>query len=297
MSALQQQRLAAFAADVAPTEAACLDVAAMRGARKVTFALGAELPPSAFSRPGGATRFLTITDSFVAAGHLADLSRWPRLVRLNVNGCDVDLPGLVALAAAPALTDLCLERTNVTDAGLASVAQVTRLRWLTLGQTAITDVGLAALRPLADLRVLWVNQTAVTDAGLMRLAELGRLTGINADRSGVTAAGKDALFAAQQAALRRARRNRPPYRPIWMRLSQWCSRSPPPCPSGSGIASSATGRSPKPGRRQKSVRCTTRWARPVARSWTGSAPSGHAPNRGRTPFNSAARRITAARCT
>lgn len=140
----------------------------------------------------------------ITAGDLVDLASLTNLESLWFDGCPVGDEGIEELARLPKLARVVLNNTHITDAALKHVATIPRLDWLWLDGTAVTDRGLAHLTAATGLNSLAIRNTAVTNDGILPLAVLSKLNlSAGAVRgSAVTEAGLDALFRAQQAAIK-----------------------------------------------------------------------------------------------
>ena len=140
----------------------------------------------------------------ITSGDLVDLASLTNLESLWFDGCPVGDEGIEELARLPKLARVVLNNTHITDAALKHLATIPRLDWLWLDGTAVTDRGLAHLTAATGLNSLAIRNTAVTDDGILPLAVLSKLNlSAGAVRgSAVTEAGLDALFRAQQAAIK-----------------------------------------------------------------------------------------------
>ena len=88
---------------------------------------------------------LNLADGAIGDAEMADVARFPNLVRLR------------------------LDRTRVTDAGIAHVRTLQHLEYLNLHGTRVGDAGLMHLAGLRNLRALYLWQSAATAAGIDRL--------------------------------------------------------------------------------------------------------------------------------
>jgi hypothetical protein len=88
---------------------------------------------------------LNLADGAIGDAEMADVARFPNLVRLH------------------------LERTRVTDMGIAHVRTLQNLEYLNLHGTKVGDGGLVHLAGLKNLRALYLWQSAATPAGVERL--------------------------------------------------------------------------------------------------------------------------------
>ena len=88
---------------------------------------------------------LNLADGAIGDAEMADVARFPNLVRLR------------------------LERTQVTDAGVAHVRTLEHLEYLNLHGTRVGDPGLIHLADLRNLRALYLWQSAASPAGVERL--------------------------------------------------------------------------------------------------------------------------------
>ena len=88
---------------------------------------------------------LNLADGAIGDAEMADVARFPNLVRLR------------------------LERTQVTDAGVAHVRTLEHLEYLNLHGTRVGDSGLIHLADLRNLRALYLWQSAASPAGVERL--------------------------------------------------------------------------------------------------------------------------------
>ena len=143
----------------------------------------------------------------ITSRDLVDLASLTHLESLWFDGCPVGDEGIEELARLPKLARVVLNNTHITDAALKDLATIPRLDWLWLDGTAVTDRGLAHLTASTRLNSLAIRNTAVTDDGILQLAVLSKLNlSAGAVRgSAVTEAGLDALFRAQQAAIKAAK--------------------------------------------------------------------------------------------
>ncbi len=140
----------------------------------------------------------------ITSADLVDLASLTNLESLWFDGCPVGDEGIEELARLPKLARVVLNNTHITDAALKHLATIPRLDWLWLDGTAVTDRGLAHLTAATGLISLAIRNTAVTDDGILPLAVLSKLN-LSAGTvrgSAVTEAGLDALFRAQQAAIK-----------------------------------------------------------------------------------------------
>ena len=88
---------------------------------------------------------LNLADGAIGDAEMADVARFPNLVRLRLDG------------------------TRVTDAGMAHVRTLQHLEYLNLHGTRVGDAGLTHLAGLRNLRALYLWQSAATPAGVERL--------------------------------------------------------------------------------------------------------------------------------
>jgi hypothetical protein len=137
---------------------------------------------------------------------ISDIASLSGLESLWFDRCPVGDERIEELARLPKLNRVVLEHSQITDEALRHLAAIPRLDWLWLDGTAITDRGLAHLKTVTGLTRLAIRDTAVTDEGILQLAVLPKLELSSGTVRGtaVTEAGLDALFSAQQAAIRSA---------------------------------------------------------------------------------------------
>ena len=102
-------------------------------------------------------------------------ARLPALVRLDLDGSDVDDARAAGLAHLPALAELYLADTAVGDATAAVIGGLRRLTTLDLSGTAVGDRGTAALAHLVHLHELSLARTRIGDPGLEPLGGLVEL--------------------------------------------------------------------------------------------------------------------------
>jgi uncharacterized membrane protein len=95
---------------------------------------------------------LNLADGAIGDAEMADIARFPNLVRLRLDG------------------------TRVTDLGLAHMRALQHLEYLNLHGTRVGDAGLRHLAGLRNLRALYLWQSAATPEGIERLrAELPKV--------------------------------------------------------------------------------------------------------------------------
>ena len=129
---------------------------------------------------------VNLADAAIGDAELAEVARFPNLIRLHLEG------------------------TRVTDAGMAHLRTMRNLEYLNLHGTAVGDSGLAQLGGLKNLRSLFLWQSAVTPSGVDRLhAQLPKLradVGISpAKADSIRAEAKaDSIRTAAQKAARKA---------------------------------------------------------------------------------------------
>jgi hypothetical protein len=88
---------------------------------------------------------------------------------LNLAGGAIGDVEMADVARFPNLVRLRLDRTRVTDAGIAHVRTLQHLEYLNLHGTRVGDAGLMHLAGLGNLRALYLWQSAATPAGVERL--------------------------------------------------------------------------------------------------------------------------------
>ncbi len=98
-----------------------------------------------------------------------DLTSFPCLAGLDLDGCHVGDQSIANFGALSELEELSLAGTGISDRSLKVVAQLTHLEVLDLNGTAVTDAGLRELTTLKRLEVLSVRDTRVTRAAIAEL--------------------------------------------------------------------------------------------------------------------------------
>jgi hypothetical protein len=134
---------------------------------------------------------------------LADLGRFPDMVRLSLAGTGVTDAGLEQigklttlqvlrlegtrtgdtgvghLEGLTGLVELYLNDTDVTDDGMLSVGLLTSLQVLSLSATCLGNDALENIEDLRDLRKLWLRSTNVNSLGLDRLRRFRKITDLD----------------------------------------------------------------------------------------------------------------------
>lgn len=92
-----------------------------------------------------------------------------QLIRLDLNGTNVDDDMMSVISDLPHLQKLFLQNTKITDKGLNNLEDLNYLEYLNLYGTEITDEGINNLPILPRLRNLFLWQTKTTKEGIATL--------------------------------------------------------------------------------------------------------------------------------
>jgi len=120
---------------------------------------------------------------------LADLSQFPMLSRLYVDGTEITDAGLVYVHRLRELESLSLSKTAVTDEGLRRIGELPKLEGLWLDGTGVTDSGIAHLKSARRLSELILSGTSVTNRGVEHLIRLRGLKRVSQDDTDVSREG------------------------------------------------------------------------------------------------------------
>jgi Leucine-rich repeat (LRR) protein len=130
-----------------------------------------------------------VTYSRVTNAGLAELSKFPNLISLNLTGClGIDDNGLAGIKDVTGLEVLRLEGTKISDAGMVHLRNLTRLKVLGLSQ-GVTDDGLAKLRDLSQLEEFYLSGTFISGSGLRNVNLGTSLRIVHAPRTAFGTAG------------------------------------------------------------------------------------------------------------
>lgn len=102
---------------------------------------------------------------------LAQLSGFPKLELLDLDGARLSPNDCRALGGLTSLRHLSLTGTNIGDEGLASIARLGSLESLWLGHTQVSDASLDDLARFPKLLELSVVRTQVSPEGVERLQQ------------------------------------------------------------------------------------------------------------------------------
>ena len=127
---------------------------------------------------------------------LASIAKMKSLVSLSMNGGSVADPshncdsGLAAIKEMHQLTSLSLDSANITPKGLAHVATMTWLESLNVAHnTRFNDDNLEMLAPLVNLKALNISFTNVSDNGFRFLLPFHQMENLNIARLPVIGQG------------------------------------------------------------------------------------------------------------
>jgi hypothetical protein len=98
-----------------------------------------------------------------------DLTSFPALAGLYLDGCNIGDQGLADFGALRDLKELSLPRTGISNRSLKVLGRLKQLEVLDLNGTDVTDAGLRELKSLKRLGVLSVRDTKVNRAALAEL--------------------------------------------------------------------------------------------------------------------------------
>jgi hypothetical protein len=123
---------------------------------------------------------------------VAELSRLPRLERLDIGNSSVTDEGIGHLVTLPNLQALSLEGRRFTDRTLTLLTRAKRLNVVHLrsSESEISDEGLSALKGMTALEELILEAPNVTDRGLDSLRRLSKLRRLYLANSKVTPEGR-----------------------------------------------------------------------------------------------------------
>ncbi|MDB5390546.1 MAG: F-box/LRR-repeat protein 20 [Planctomycetaceae bacterium] len=116
---------------------------------------------------------------------LAVLSKFPRLISVDISTTAVTNEGLKVFKEMPLLKSLGLAGTKITDVGLNVIAEHPGLKELNLAKTPVTDIGLALLGKLEYLEVLDISYTSITGAGFEKFRGNKKLRVLYAQHSSI----------------------------------------------------------------------------------------------------------------
>lgn len=168
-----------------------------------------EFPSGVFRHLAGLRRLknLSFRSCCLTDDDMADVASFEKIESLWIEDCAVTDAGVAYLEKHPRLWRVVIMNTRITDVSLQHLVTISNLKWLWLDGTDVTDRGLAYLAAVVGLESLALRDTAITDKGILRLSGLPKL-GLSLGHvrnTGVTDKGIDALFAAQQAAIKARR--------------------------------------------------------------------------------------------
>lgn len=127
----------------------------------------------------------------LTSGILDDISKLPKLNRLEIDDLMLDESDLAGLATLTKLETLGVSsgkpEGTLTNQGLTLLAKITSLKSLTIQNAQIDDRGVTELVKLKEMEQLGLTGTGISDAGVAALADaMPHLTRLNLERTSVT---------------------------------------------------------------------------------------------------------------
>lgn len=127
----------------------------------------------------------------VNAELLQNLTQFPRMERLTLDGAQLAAEDYALLGKLPQLQDLSLSHSSITDNGATRLPL--GLTTLSLQGTAVTDKSLAHVAAMKGLATLDIANTDITSDGLKLLEPLRSLQKLSLDDSCITAETVESL--------------------------------------------------------------------------------------------------------